>query len=183
MPDYLRDNLVNSEKIIWSGRPAQGFVLTSRDALLIPFSLLWAGVTIFWEFSALNNPQAPISTKLFGVPFVLISVYFVIGRFFFDAWLRRGMQYAVTNKRVLIYRPSPFRKLTAMKLNNLPEADLSESTGGRGTIRFGPSAGLWGRNAGFTVMTPALDQVPQFIGIENARNVFQLIQHAVQSPN
>ncbi len=65
----LRDRLVRDEKIIWSGRPAQGLLLTGRDGLLIPFSLMWGGFAIFWETSVLKLPQAPAVMKVWGVPF------------------------------------------------------------------------------------------------------------------
>jgi hypothetical protein len=93
----LRDRLMSGEKIIWSERPAQGLLLTSRDWLLIPLSLVFGGFAVFWETLALTQTQAPLIMPLFGVPFVLIGLYIVAGRFLLDAWIRRGMQYAITN--------------------------------------------------------------------------------------
>ncbi|MGH6822715.1 MAG: PH domain-containing protein [Methylocella sp.] len=177
----LRDRLISGEKIIWSGRPAQGLLLTSRDWLLIPFSLIWGGFAVFWETLVLTQTQAPSFMKLWGVPFVLIGLYLVAGRLLLDAWIRRGTQYAITNKRVLISRSGPFGKFTAMNLNRLPEASLTESANGRGTILFGQQASFWGRGYGFGGWTPSLDPSPQFIAVENARNVFELIQRADKS--
>ncbi len=102
----------------------------------------------------------------------------MVGRFFFDAWLRRGIEYAVTDKRVLIYKAAPFSRFIALKLDNLPQAELIQRSDGRGTIVSGKIGGPWGR--GGWGYTPALDQIPQFIGIENAQKVFQLIQDASQ---
>ena len=177
----LRDRLVRDEKIIWSGRPAQGLLLTGRDGLLIPFSLMWGGFAIFWETSVLKLPQAPAVMKVWGVPFVLVGAYLVAGRFLLDYWIRRGTQYFVTNKRILISRPWPFSKFTAMSLDQLPEVSLTESANGRGTITFGQPLPLWGRNQGFSAWTPSLAPVPQFIAIENAGRVFAQIQGARQS--
>ena len=106
-PSDFTGRLLKGEKIIWQGKPAQGLLFTSRDWLLIPFSLLWGGFSIFWEKSVLDA-NAPIFMKLWGVPFVLIGLYLVVGRFLLDAWIRRGMNYAVTDKRVLILRSGPF---------------------------------------------------------------------------
>jgi hypothetical protein len=115
--------------------------------------------------------------KLFGVPFVLIGAYVVVGRFLLDAWIRRGMYYAVTDKRILILRSPPFSKFSAISLDQVPDADLSESANGRGTIRFGTVAPYW-RGDGFSGWTPSLDSTPQFLAIENARRVFDQIQRA-----
>jgi hypothetical protein len=170
--------LLNGERILWSGQPAQGLRLTGRDTLLIPFSLVWGGFAVFWEITVVRQGNAPGFFALWGVPFVLIGVYLVVGRFLLDAWIRRGMLYAVTNKRILILRAGPFSKFTAMPLDRLPDASLSESAGGRGTILFGVQTPIWGNRGGFSAWTPALDPTPQFIGIENARSVFDQVQTA-----
>jgi hypothetical protein len=177
-PFDFTQRLLPGEKIMWSGQPAQGLMLTGRDWLLIPFSLLWGGFAVFWESTVIATP-APIFMRLWGVPFVLVGLYLIVGRFAFDAWIRRGMAYAVTNKRILIARSAPFARFTAMSLDQIPDANLSERPDGRGTIRFGQESPAWGgRRGGFSSWTPALDPTPQFIGIENARSVFDQIQRS-----
>ncbi len=171
----LNDQLLSGERIIWSGIPGQGLLLTSADAMIIPFSLVWCGFSIFWETSALTG-ATPFFFKLFGVPFVLVGLYLVFGRFLVDAWIRQGMRYAVTNRRILISRSGPFSKFTAVSLDALPEASLTERANGRGTIRFGQPAQFWGRTNGYSSWTPSLDVTPQFLNIEDARNVFNQIQ-------
>ncbi len=174
----LSGRVLPGERILWSGRPAQGFLFTGRDALLIPFSLVWGGFAVFWETKVLTQPNVTPLFALWGVPFVLIALYLVAGRFVLDAWIRSGMDYAVTNRRILISRSGPFGKFTAVSLDRLPDASISESAGGRGTIRFGEPAPLWGRRNSFASWTPSLDPTPQFIGIEDARNVFDQVQRA-----
>jgi hypothetical protein len=170
--------LIDGETVVWSGRPAQGLPFTSRDWLLIPFSLLWCGFTIFWETTVLSLPEAPLFMKLFGAAFVLIGLYFVAGRFLLDAWVRSGTQYAVTNKRVLIARSWPFAKFTALSLDRLPETSLVERANGRGTILSGQAISNSWRGNSFSSWTPSLDPKPAFIGIENARSVFEQLQSA-----
>jgi len=173
---HFTERLLKGEKILWCGQPGQGLLLTSRDWLLIPFSLFWGGFFVFWEKGVLDT-NTPTLMKLWGVPFLLIGVYLVAGRFLLDAWIRRGMYYAVTNKRVLILRSSPFSKFSALGLDQLPDANLTERADGRGTIRFGTGAPYWA-GSGFSGWTPALDSTPQFIAIEDARTVFDHIQRA-----
>jgi hypothetical protein len=169
--------LLKGEKIVWWGQPAQGLLLTARDWLLIPFSLLWAGFSVFWETSVLSG-NAPTFMKLWGVPFVLIGAYLVVGRFLLDAWLRRGTYYAVTSKRVLILRSGVSSRFSAISFDQLSNVNLSESAGGRGTIRFGQAVPNWS-NQSFSSWTPSLDPTPQFLAIEDARRVFDHIQGAI----
>jgi hypothetical protein len=173
----LAPHLLNGEKIIWWGQPARGLLFTGRDWLLIPFSLLWGGFAIFWETRAIGA-NAPLFMKLWGIPFVLIGLYLIAGRFLLDAWIRRGICYAVTDRRVLILRTGPFRKFSAMSLAQLPVVSLSEGSNDRGTIRFGPVAPYWA-GGGFTTWTPSLDATPQLLAIEDARRVFEHIQQAI----
>lgn len=174
---HFSGRLLKGEKMVWQGQPDSGLLFTSRDWLLVPFSLFWGGFSIFWEKSVLDT-NAPVFMKLWGVPFVLIGVYLVVGRFLLDAWIRRGIHYAVTDKRILILRSAPFSKFSAMSLDQLPEVNLSESANGRGTIRFGTATPYWA-NGSFSSWTPSLDSVPQFLAIEDARRVFDHIQRAV----
>ena len=119
--------------------------------------------------------ERPIFFKLFGALFVLIGLYIVAGRLLLDAWIRRGIYYAVTDKRVLILRSAPFSKFSALSLDQLPGVDLSERADGRGTIRFGQAVPYW-TESGFYGWTPSLDPVPQFIAIADARKLFDHIQ-------
>ncbi|HEY2032812.1 MAG TPA: hypothetical protein VGH02_03925 [Rhizomicrobium sp.] len=183
--DDFRDRLLPGENIAWTGRPQGGLLLTSRDFFLIPFSLLWGGFAIFWEATALSIPtkasgnvhtNAPDFFPLFGIPFVLIGLYFIFGRFFVDAWIRSQLRYAATNQRILILRKGMGSKFTALALDKLPALTFSEKVSGRGTIRFGEAAPMWGNRGGFSGWTPSSDATPQFINIPDARRVFDQIQ-------
>ena len=86
------DRLLRGEKILWFGAPAQGLLFTGRDWLLVPFSLLWCGFTIFWESLVLAGP---VFIRLWGAAFVLFGLYLVVGRFLLDTAqiaLRRHQQ-------------------------------------------------------------------------------------------
>jgi hypothetical protein len=167
------------EKLLWSGAPAQGLLLTGRDWFMIPFSLLWGGVVSFALFTTVVRRQIDPFTLVFLSVFALMSLYIVAGRFLLDAWVRRQTSYAVTNKRILISRSAPFASFTSVRLDRLPDMSLSERADGRGTIRFGPQQPWFGTGSGgFSAWMPALDPTPQFIAIENARSVFDQIQRA-----
>lgn len=174
--DVFDGLLLPHEAVLWSGVPGQGILFAPRDGLLIPFSLVWGGFALFWETTVLRS-GAPAMFVLFGAAFVVIAVFIVFGRFPFDAWLRSRTAYALTDRRVLILRSGPWSSFKAISLDRLPEATLSESPGGRGTIRFGQPAPLFGRyGAGFGMWIAALDPTPQFLAIPDAGRVFALVQ-------
>ena len=178
--ELFTGRLLPGERIAWSGQPQQGLLLTAHDVFLIPFSLMWCGFAIFWTFMATSAPGAGGIDSFFtlwGLMFVSIGLYFVAGRFVVDAWVRRGLHYAVTDQRILIARGAPFARFTVLSMAKLPEIDLKEGGNGRGTIRFGQPVAMRG-NRGMGAWSAALDPTPQFLGIEDARRVFDLIQRA-----
>ena len=179
-PDPFAGRLLPRETLLWFDRPRQGAMLSARDGLLIPFSLVWCGFAVFWELQVLRS-HAPAGMALFGVPFVFVGTFLVVGRFALDAWLRARTVYGLTDRRILILRDKPWPDFKAVALDRLPAATLSEHANGRGTIRFGaPAAALGGGwSAGGGVWIAALDPVPQFVAIADARRVFDRIQELV----
>jgi hypothetical protein len=178
--DPFQGRLLNGERLVWQGRPAAGILFTNRDFLLVPFSLFWCGFVIFWEWGAWHTstamPDDPMGTvfPLFGIPFILIGLYFLAGRFFADAWIRDRTSYAVTSQRVLIFRAPPLGKFTSLAIDRLPELSLNERSDGRGTILFQPAQPMWNTRS-WSSWTPALDTT-QFLMIPDARSVFDRIQ-------
>jgi hypothetical protein len=187
----LQGRLLPGEKILWEGRPKAGLMLTGADLLLVPFSLVWCGFAVFWTVTAATAtwssraapPVTPIAVfPLFGLLFVAVGLYFVVGRFIADAWLRERTRYALTDSRALIVRAPPFGKVTTIALDRLAEVSLQRSSDGSGTIRLGPRAPLMGRN-GFAAWSPALDATPQFIGISDSQRIFELLQRQMARPD
>ncbi|HYE47042.1 MAG TPA: hypothetical protein VEA44_14870 [Caulobacter sp.] len=99
----LRPYLRPDERLVWTGQPQPGLVLTGQDIFLIPFSLLWGGFVLFWEATVLAS-GGPSVMALFGVPFVLIGLFMIFGRFLVDAVIRRGMVYGLTDRRAIVLR-------------------------------------------------------------------------------
>ena len=179
-PETFKDCLLPGETILWYDRPGQGIMFARRDALLIPFSLVWGGFAVFWEVIVLSSKTSGVFA-LFGIPFVLVGLFIIFGRFLLDAWLRSKMGYALTDRRILILRWGMWPSLKAIRLDRLPEATLSEKSNGRGTIRFGDQSPLFtGRGAGAGAWVASLNPTPQFLAIEDAKTVFATIQRRTQ---
>lgn len=128
----LQKHINKRDKIIWAERPKQGIIFRSSDVFLIPFSFAWGGFAIFWEVMVLAT-GAPIFMAFFGIPFVLIGLYLIVGRFFHDMYIRREMIYGLTEKQIIIKRGD---KLRFVDLSSLTDMQLSTKKDGSGSILF-----------------------------------------------
>jgi Bacterial PH domain len=171
----LENELGPQERLLWAGRPRQGFVLRAADVFLIPFSLLWGGFVVFWEFTAVSN-KAPFFFALWGVPFLLAGCYFVFGRFIADARQRAKTSYGLTNERVIIVSGVFRRNVKSLNLRTLTDVSLSERGDGSGTITFGQLPALALSMQGFP--WPGMPVVPSFELIPDAKEVYDTLRTA-----
>ena len=133
----LQSELSSGETILWSGRPRQGVLFRTSDTFLIPFSLLWGGFAIFWVLGAYAS-GAPFFFVLFGVPFVLMGIYMIIGRFYVDSIMRKNTVYGVTNDRVVILTELFSKKTKSLNLATISDITFTSKSDGTGSICFGP---------------------------------------------
>lgn len=96
------EDLQTSEYILWQGHPMPGIHLQKSDTFMIPFSIVWSGFAFIWETSVILA-DAPLIFKLWGIPFVVMGFYILIGRFFVRAWQMSETFYVVTSHRVIFY--------------------------------------------------------------------------------
>lgn len=137
----LSDELAFGERILWDGHPDTRQWLAAQDWYLIPFSLMWGGFAIFWEASVLSSPSARSSVifPLWGIPFVLIGIYLIAGRFLVRHRIRKATSYAVTDRRVIEVTRSMFggRRVNTVWLASYPPVDKRIRPDGRGTLLIG----------------------------------------------
>ena len=174
----INTQLSAGERVLWSGQPRQGVIIRGADALMIPFSLLWGSFAIFWELSVINS-NAPAFFALFGIPFVLVGIYLIIGRFFFEARHRARTYYAVTNERILIISGLSCRKVQSLDLRTLSDLSLSEGKGNEGTITFGSGSPFNSMFGGFSSWPGTGAYLgPRFELVANAKTIFETIRRA-----
>jgi hypothetical protein len=177
-PAELERELSGAERLLWYGRPLAGIRLRGSDAVGIPFSLMWGGFAIFWETMVIRQ-GAPLMFKLWGVPFVAVGLYLIIGRFFHDAWRRSRTAYAVTSERVIILSGGLRPSVLSVRLATVPAVSLAEGRAGVGTISLGVGSGIAGVLAGLQGWPGASRHLgPQLELLADARSVYETIQAA-----
>ncbi len=172
----LLPQISHSEHLIWAGRPRQGFILQPQDIFLIPFSLAWTGFAVFWTSMAWAGGAAPMA--LFGLPFVLVGLHLLFGRFIFDSRTRARTFYGLTDKRLLFVRGGKSQAITSIELSSLQDMTYTQRPDGRGTILFG--FGLQNAQASRSAMafSKGSTLMPMFVGIERVKEVYDQIRRA-----
>jgi hypothetical protein len=178
----VRSELFSGETIRWAARPNPNKIFHSDDWAVIPFSAAWLGFFVFWEADALglvgfSKPGRTLDTffVLWGIPFLLVGNYMLWGRFLWDAWLKRGTFYAITNRRVLIVQ----RGLSFRTFSVFPnELSTIEREGTRsGTLWLGPKYPIVGaRGQKKRAMSRfAIGDVPVLADIDNVDAIHSLL--------
>jgi hypothetical protein len=170
LQEELRPILNAGEKLLWAGRPKRGIILKRSDAILIPFSLLWGGFAIVWETIAIVA-NTPWFFKLFGVPFVVVGLYLMVGRFFMDARKRAKTIYALTGDRVIIETGQTAVK--SLQIRTLPDISLDLKKDGSGSILFGVGDMMGLKMSGSAIQGTQLTTSLDFI--YDARDVYNKI--------
>ncbi len=172
MTDDFQGRLLTGERILWTGAPDTGLVITGRDLFPTAFSVVWLG---FAMYSIFGHGQVPPGQYVTAAIFAAVGLYIGFGRFLTDTWTRRRLRYALTNQRVLILRSGSTARFTALPVDRLPALSLEERADGRGTIRFSEAETNWARNSWGS------NNIPQFLMIPDERNVYDRIQRAARA--
>jgi hypothetical protein len=178
--EQIRKELGPDESVLWSGQPRQGLCFCGVNILSVPFSILWCGFAIFWEYSVLNA-NAPFFFGIFGIPFVVLGLYLVFGRFFVDIRQRANTHYAVTSQRIIIVSGLFSRNVESLDLRSLSELSLSEGSSRYGSISFSggyPFSFMFRYFSGWPGMSRLSG--PHFFQIQGAQGVYEMIRGAQQ---
>ncbi len=129
---FCKAYLIDGEQILWKGKPEKGQIFHKQDIVLVPFAVFWLGFSLFWEATAIMG-GAPFFFALWGLPFIAVGVYLLIGRHIMALYLRNKTFYVVTNKRLIIKKGS---KIEMRNGEDLPPMEVQLHKNGNGTITF-----------------------------------------------
>lgn len=168
----LQKEVGKGERVIWAERPKQGLIFRSSDGCLIPFSLAWGGFAIFWETMVITM-DAPIFMAIFGIPFVVIGLYLIVGRFFHDKYIRKKMIYGLTEKQIIIKRGDNTR---FVDLTALTDIQITEKKNGSGSILFNSKYDNRNNKNSSSLSFAPLGSGLSFEAIPNVRYVYNQIE-------
>ena len=127
--------------MLWEGAPDPSVVFSKQDFFLIPFSLLWGGFAIFWEIGVSASGWG--FGTIWGIPFVLVGLYLIVGRFFYKRWDRRNTSYVLTDRRAVIVSAKGRRVLDADVRS--AHMQVERGPGSRGSAIWSlPGSPTWG---------------------------------------
>lgn len=131
----LQTYLAPGERVLWTGRPAQGIAFQVYDLFLVPFSFVWAGLALTAFFA---QPVKPVPFPFWAVKwlFVVVALYITVGRFAIDWWIRAHVIYAVTDNRVMIVSTGFGTAVKSFGRGQNPSMHLVEGGNRIGSIRF-----------------------------------------------
>lgn len=141
--------LRSGERLRWAGRPDPAVRFTQADIFVVPISLMWCGFAIVWVSIAISR-GAPLFFVLWGIPFVLVGLFFVFGRFIQKKRRKLTTVYGLTDSRAIVSAGK--RSVQDVPLDGAP-IHISRSRDGRHvTVMFGTGKPNVYQNTGMDVL-------------------------------
>lgn len=173
--------LREGERLLWAGQPDPGVRFTGADAFLIPFSILWGGFAIFWEFMAVTTAKQPFFV-LWGIPFVLVGLYFIFGRFIYKKRRKLRTVYGLTDRRAIVCTGD--RSVSDSPVNGMPTKVDRSKDGSHVSVTFGSQGmvGLFGmgmyQNTGMDFFSLGLGQTVAFYDVPDPDGLLNALDQA-----
>jgi hypothetical protein len=122
------------ERILWQGRPDQGFHLEITRLPLAVFGLFFAGFALFWMVMA---AQAGGVFWMFGLLHFSVGVGLAFSALAWGTLKRRATWYTLTDRRAFIATRLPLRGKRLDSYTITPDTRLSLRDGSPGSVLFG----------------------------------------------
>lgn len=136
----LPSSVTLGQVVLWCGRPDARVVFMPADLVLIPFTVLWAGLPILMGVTALNggSRMPPGIAIAIIVVFGLFGLYLFVGRFVVKAILNAKTSFVVTASDAIVARG---RTITRFPLHQHAVEITRARRGEHATVYFGDSSG------------------------------------------
>jgi hypothetical protein len=175
----LQYELIDDEKLVWTGRPGTGIIFRKIDLFFIPISILWFGMMLVGLIGAATAPSDNSTLSwpiyLFFIPFLFVGCYITFGRFLVDKRRRANTVYGITNDRIIIRSGVFSKKINSFNIKTLSNLSVDEKSDGTGNIMFGQNNLMFGMMGGMMMQGMGTRFVPSFEQIGDVRNVYSII--------
>ncbi|WP_394253530.1 hypothetical protein [Arthrobacter pityocampae] len=151
----LEPLLRSGETLHWTGRPDPKVLFSPADLFLVPFSLLWGGFALFWEYQVITGGAQPVFI-LFGIPFVLMGLYMIIGRFIYKSRRKRSTVYGLTESRAIV--SSGDRSYKDTPIHGVAVSTKHARNNTHATVTFGSTRYTMYQNTGMGILGAGHDQ-------------------------
>lgn len=96
---------LNSEKILWQGKPEKVPTFIKSDILLIPLTLIFAGFLVVYSMilASLLVKGESAMFSLIGITMFLIGIYLLVLRFWYRKKRISRQLYFITDKRLFAF--------------------------------------------------------------------------------
>lgn len=121
------------ERILWQGRPAQGFYMDLVKLPLAIFGLFFTGFALFWMVMA---AQAGGVFWMFGLIHFSVGVGLTFSAVAWGTLKRRGTWYTLTTRRAFIATELPLKGKRLDSYAITPDTRLSLRQGSPGSVIF-----------------------------------------------
>lgn len=159
---FARVHMTPDEHILWKGKPSLRPLLARQDYFTIIFGAVWCFLP--GRLMLENMKSGEIADWLFPALFFAVGFCLMIGRPFFNAFMRTRTQYVITNKKIIRKRGSHIDFLSA---STMPPSYCTVHSDGSGTITFGYQTQTYNKSKSVVVFS-----------LENVQNVAQ-VQSAI----
>ncbi len=157
--------LQSGERLVWAERP--GPAARARTKLMLSlFGIPFLVFAIFWEVQAVAGAEAGAGSlfPLFGIPFILVGIGLILSPLWSYVEARNWLFYAITDRRMLIIRQFPMRKVESFRPQDITKCERTEKSDGSGNIVFRDDLKSGSRGSSYTVPRG-------FFGIPDVRRV------------
>lgn len=179
------------ERILWQGHPDARVEWGEVVSFQSMFGIVFTAFAVFWISMAVSmggHFEDGLSSifPLFGVPFVAVGLYLVVGRLIHDAFRRRGTWYTLTDRTAFIaVTLRGQRKLERYPISR--DMKLVLEDGMPGTVWFAEKVthnpGGWsGTGSNRSYRGPSTTREPiGFRRIEAPRKVYRLLLDRIEA--
>ena len=168
--------LRQGERLLWVGQPDPGVRFTGADAFLVPFSILWGGFAVVWEIMAITRSESPLFV-LWGIPFVLVGLYFIFVRFIVKKRRKLATAYGLTDSRAIVCTGN--RSIADTPVRAMPTKVDRSKDGQHVSVTFGyqGAMGMFGtyQNTGLDFISLGLGQNVAFFDVRDADGLLRAL--------